>query len=133
LKHVDLVEGEELRETIAALQFEEWRNDMSEEINSVDQILLTADAGSFYHEDVGVKAEAIRTWIRSVLDKMIHYKAEHERILNEVATTLQLALPQDAVMNSVLPFLELPHTFGEGDESEEEEDDSEDEETDVNL
>ena len=69
--HVDLVEGE-LQESIAALQLEEWRNDMSEEINSINQILLDADAG--YHinddEDHGEKARVIRRWIRSVLRKI---------------------------------------------------------------
>jgi len=44
LNHVDLVEGS-IHETIAALQLEEWRNDMNEEINSIDQILPTVDAG----------------------------------------------------------------------------------------
>jgi len=116
LKHVDLVEGE-LHETIASLQLEEWRNDMNEEIYSINQILPTVDAG-FYdndtdHLDDGGKARAIRTWIRSVLGKVIHYKAEHQRLLDEeVATALELALSQDIVMNNVLPFLELPsYTF----------------------
>eukprot|EP00969_Alexandrium_andersonii_P125839 5563596-Alexandrium_andersonii.AAC.1 len=114
LKHVDLVEGQ-IHETIAALQLEEWRNDMNEEIDSINQRLPTVDAGfddddddDYYHH-VGLKALAIRMWIRSVLDKIIHYKAEHQRLLDEeVATTLQFALPQDIVMNNVLPFLELP-------------------------
>eukprot|EP00984_Skeletonema_dohrnii_P014587 scaffold6144_cov142-Skeletonema_dohrnii-CCMP3373.AAC.3 len=115
LKHVDLVEGE-LHETIAALQLEEWRNDMYEEIVSINQILPTVDAGDvdYYDNDnEGGKARAIRTWIRSVLGKIIHYKAEHQRLLDEgVVTTLQLALPIDIVMNNVLPFLELPsYTF----------------------
>ncbi|KAK1737824.1 hypothetical protein QTG54_011596, partial [Skeletonema marinoi] len=112
LKHVDLVEGE-VHETIAALHLEEWRNDMNEEINSINQILPTAYAGGGWCDDDGEKARAIRTWIRSVLRKVIHYKAEHQRLLNEqVATTLELALSQDIVMNNVLPFLELPsYTF----------------------
>ena len=121
LKHVDLVEGE-LHETVAALQLEEWRNDMYEEIDSINQILPTVDAGGFGRDagvfdegvfDEGGKAQAIRTWIRSVIGKIIHYQAEHQRLLDEeVATTLQLALPRDIVMNNVLPFLELPsYTF----------------------
>eukprot|EP00984_Skeletonema_dohrnii_P007048 scaffold2512_cov78-Skeletonema_dohrnii-CCMP3373.AAC.5 len=124
LKHIDLVEGE-LHETIAALLMEEWRNDMNEEINSINRILPTVDAG-FPEDDVGGKAEAIRTWIRSVLRKVIHYKAEHQRLLNgEVATTLEHYLSQDIVMNNVLPFLELPsYTFEveDHDEGEEQED-----------
>lgn len=46
-------------------------------------------------------------------NKIIHYKAEHQRLLDEeVAPTLHLALPQDIAINNVLPFLGLPpHTF----------------------
>ena len=79
------------------------------------------------------KAREIRRWIRSVLVKIIHYKAEHSRLIDEeVATRLKLILPQDIVMNNVLPFLALPsHTFQvedgkdhEGEGSEEVEDES---------
>ena len=117
LNHVDLVEGEILLETITALQLEEWRNDMHDEIDTINQILLNADAGYYYlvdeEEREGEKAQAIRRWIRSVLRKIMHYKAEHRRLLDEdVAPTLQRFLPQDIVMNSVLPFLDLPpHSF----------------------
>eukprot|EP00984_Skeletonema_dohrnii_P014605 scaffold6151_cov82-Skeletonema_dohrnii-CCMP3373.AAC.2 len=111
LKHVDLVEGVVLHDTIAALLLEEWRNDMNEEINAINQILATTPAGSDdYFFDVGGKAQAVRMWIRSVLHKIIQYKAHHQSLLNEAATTLQRALPQDIMVNNVLPFLELPHT-----------------------
>eukprot|EP00984_Skeletonema_dohrnii_P005524 scaffold1947_cov116-Skeletonema_dohrnii-CCMP3373.AAC.5 len=113
LKQVDLVEGA-VHEIIAALQLDEWRNDMYEEINSINQILPTADAGEMNDDDdEGEKARAIITWIRSVLRKVIHYQAEHQRLLDEeVATTLEHSLSQDIVMNNVLPFLELPsYTF----------------------
>eukprot|EP00573_Skeletonema_grethae_P012681 CAMPEP_0201709842 /NCGR_PEP_ID=MMETSP0578-20130828/58317_1 /ASSEMBLY_ACC=CAM_ASM_000663 /TAXON_ID=267565 /ORGANISM="Skeletonema grethea, Strain CCMP 1804" /LENGTH=230 /DNA_ID=CAMNT_0048198837 /DNA_START=5 /DNA_END=697 /DNA_ORIENTATION=+ len=111
LKHVDLVGGEELRETIAALHFEEWRNDMIEEIHSINQNLPNAPAGGRGNE--GEKAQVIRRWIRSVRDKMIHYTAEHQRVLDVAAATLELISPRDLVMNNVLPLLELPpHRFG---------------------
>jgi len=112
LKQVDLVEGP-IHETIAALQLEEWRNDMNEEIGSINRILSTVDAGG-WNDDVGdyedgEKAQVIRMWIGSVLRKIVYYQAEHQRLLDEeVATTLQLVLPQDIVMNNVIPFLELP-------------------------
>jgi len=99
---------------------------MNEEINSINRILPTVDAGvSEEDDDVGGKAEAIRTWIRSVLRKVIHYKAEHQRLLDEeVATTLEHSLSQDIVMNNVLPFLELPsYTFEVEDYEEWEEED----------
>ena len=94
LKHVALVEGE-LQETIAALQLEEWRNDMSEEINSINNDLLNSPAGRWHSEwnyDEGGKAGAINTWIRSVMRKIIHYIAEHQRVLNEATVLLELAI-----------------------------------------
>ena len=116
LKHVDLVEGAELHETIAALYLEEWRNDMSDEIDSINQILPDTNSGEcdvFNEGDEGGKSRAIQRWIRSVLFKIGHYKAEHQRALDEAASTLELLpLSRDIVMNDMLPFLELPsHTF----------------------
>mmetsp|Transcript_10015 Transcript_10015/g.15172 ORF Transcript_10015/g.15172 Transcript_10015/m.15172 type:complete len:91 (+) Transcript_10015:1-273(+) len=90
---------------------------MNEEIDSINQILPNADAGQFeYGGDAeGEKAVAIRTWIRSLLGKIVHYKAEHSRLLDEdVAPTLQRFVPQDTVMNSILPFLNLPSYSFEG-------------------
>eukprot|EP00574_Skeletonema_japonicum_P010710 CAMPEP_0201718056 /NCGR_PEP_ID=MMETSP0593-20130828/3639_1 /ASSEMBLY_ACC=CAM_ASM_000672 /TAXON_ID=267983 /ORGANISM="Skeletonema japonicum, Strain CCMP2506" /LENGTH=92 /DNA_ID=CAMNT_0048208239 /DNA_START=42 /DNA_END=319 /DNA_ORIENTATION=- len=92
---------------------------MNEEINSINQILPPVDAGGydeyggFDEFDEGGKARAIRRWITSVRDKINHYKAEHQRLLEEAASTVQF-LPNDVVMNYVLPFLELPpHSFNE--------------------
>ena len=124
LKHVDLVEGE-VHETIAALQLEVWRNDINEEIDSINRILPNAWAGRHDHYDPGEKAYMVRMWIRSVLRKIIHDQAEHQRLLNQAATQLQLILPQDLILNNVLPFLQLPsHSFEVEDESDEEEDDN---------
>ncbi|KAK1733385.1 leucine-rich repeat domain-containing protein [Skeletonema marinoi] len=119
LKHVDLVGGGGVHETIAALLLEGWKNDMDREINSINQSLPTTPAGDDFN-DAGGKALAIRMWIRSVLRKIIHYKAQHQSFLNEAATTLQHTLPRDIMVNNVLPFLELPsYTFEVGDHEEE--------------
>eukprot|EP00985_Skeletonema_marinoi_P000899 scaffold363_cov216-Skeletonema_marinoi.AAC.13 len=95
---------------------------MNKKIDSINQILPTAPGGIYCYEiglhDDGGKTRTIRTWIRSVLRKIIHYKAEHQRIVDEAATYLQLALPRDIVMKNVLPFLELPSYTFEGEETE---------------
>ena len=135
LKHVDLVEGAILRETIAALQMEEWKKVMRSKIDAIKHSVPTTPAG--IGVDVGGKAVAIRMWIRSVLRKIVHYKAEHHRYLKEAAATIELALwkkrlseinvPErdedgrakcrvkcgaDIVIKNVLPFLELTsYTF----------------------
>ena len=132
LNQVHLLEGE-VHETIAALQLEEWRNDMNRVIDSINHILPNASAGRWSND--GEKAQAIRRWIRSVLHKIIYYQAEHQHVLDVSATTLKLALPHDIVNRSVLPFLELPsHTFelaegGNEDEDEASESSSEEEES----
>ncbi len=67
---------------------------------------------------------SIRRWIRSVLRKIIDFKAEHRRLVlvgEEVATTLQLALPHEIVMNNILCLIALPfYTFEVEDYKEEE-------------
>ena len=117
LQKVDLIEGAVLQETVGALQLDVWRNDINEEIDSINRILPYAPAGGwvdFEGYDNGEKALTIRMWIRSVLQKIVHYKAEHGRILSEAATAIQqqYALPHDILTNKILPFLALPsHTF----------------------
>ena len=100
LHKVDLVEGE-LHETIAALHLEEWRNDMNEEIDSINKILPNTPSGGWdsEHDELGVddgdpgeKAQEIRRWIRSVLRRLDHYKTEHHKLLKEATTLLELAL-----------------------------------------
>ena len=96
---------------------------MNEEIDSINHILPTTPA-IFLGDDE--KTQVIRAWIRSVLRKIIDYKAEHRRILGEAVAALQFALPHEILMNNVLPFLELPSYSFEG----EEEGDNSDEEQD---
>ena len=85
---------------------------MNEEIDSISRVLPNTRTGSW--NDPGGKAKEIRTWIRSVLHKIVRYKAEHRSYLNEAATTLHSALPNDIVLKNVLPFLELPSYTFEG-------------------
>jgi len=114
LEHIHLIEGD-LHETIAALHMEEWRNGMDDEIDSINETLPDTDAGwgDDYGGNLGQKALMIRGWIRSLIVEINYYITEHRRLLDEdVATTLELILPAEIVMNNVLPFLELPsHTF----------------------
>ena len=122
LKHVDLVEGEALNQMIDALLLDEWRNDMKDEIDSINQTLASAAAGvahtSYFYDDVGEKARAIREWVARVLYKIVDYKAQHRNVLNLADSVLAHALPKDVMMNNVLPFLELPQYSFEGERKE---------------
>ncbi len=75
----------------------------------------------------------IRRWIRSLLLKIIHYQAEHQRFVNEAGSTLHHALPRDIVMNNVLPFRMLAsYTFEEEDDvTKQDEEDGSDNEDDI--
>ncbi len=132
LNHVDLVEGAELHEFVAALHLEEWRNEMNDEIDAINRVLPDVDAGGWDDnvDPVYGKASTIGGWIIVVLRKINHYKSEHQRMLGEAGSSLQHVLPHDIVMNNVLSFLELPpYTFEVEDSgADDQEDDSDDEE-----
>ena len=127
LKRVDLTEVEFLRDFADALLWESWRSDFHEVIELINEVLPNADPGDGYesYDDVndelynnnGGKAIAIREWIESVLRKVTYYKTVHRELLNEAAAVLQLSLSSDAVMNNILPFIELPqHAFDREDD-----------------
>eukprot|EP00984_Skeletonema_dohrnii_P023036 scaffold12159_cov86-Skeletonema_dohrnii-CCMP3373.AAC.6 len=84
LKTVDLVGDEWIHKTISSLLLEKWRNVMNQKINYINQTLPnTIPSG---------KTDKIQYWIRSVIDKLEHYKVEHNRLLKEDMTQLELAL-----------------------------------------
>ena len=115
---------------------------MDREIVSIDQVLPLYIL-SYLPTTTSAKGHAVRVWIRSVLQKIVHYKAEHHRYLKEATITLEHALWKkrlseinvlevdvdgrakcrvkcgaDIVIKNVLPFLELPSfTFEGGDEA----------------
>ena len=124
LKHVDLVEGEVLNKTAAALLMEEWQDDMNIKIDSIAQILPNTFSGTRTLGVRGVdgkKGEVIQEWMTSVLRKVIYYKAEHNRSLKVAAAAFQPFVPNDIVTKNIIPFLELPsHKFQEEDEVAEE-------------
>ena len=81
---VDIVGAEGIHKTVASLHMESWRTEMIAEINRINQVLPTTPADG--------KTFEIRQWMHSVLDKMDHYKAEHNRYVKEGITLLELAL-----------------------------------------
>ena len=79
---VDLVGG--IHETVSSLHMESWRTEMIAEINRINQVLPNTHADD--------KTNEIRQWMHSVIDKMDHYRAEHNRYVKEGITLLELAL-----------------------------------------
>ena len=104
LSRVNLVEIEVLNETIAVLSMDNWKRDMNVELDSINQSLPNVPAME--------KTRVIQEWMGRVLHKIVGYKAQHRRVLNEATALLQLSLPNDIVTNNVMSFMELPsHTF----------------------
>ena len=84
LTTVEIVGAEEIQNTISSLLLGSWKDEISEGINRINEELEDTDADE--------KTNAIRLWIQSVLDSMDHYKAEHNRLLKEHMTLLELAV-----------------------------------------
>ena len=84
LRTVELVGAGGMHSTISSLLLETWEAEMNEEIDRIKWEL--PDTSRFD------KANAIQQWIRSVIDRMEHYKAEHNRLLKEHMTLLELAI-----------------------------------------
>ncbi|KAK1737908.1 leucine-rich repeat domain-containing protein [Skeletonema marinoi] len=82
LTTVDLVGG--IRNTVTSLLLQRWTDDMNSEIDRINQVLPNTD--------VNEKTAVIDQWIRTVLRRMDHYKAEHNKLLKEATTLLELAI-----------------------------------------
>ena len=81
LTTIDLIGG--AHDTVASLHFESWRNEIMDEINRINHVLPTTAEG---------KTEEIQQWMRSVINRLDHYKAEYKNLLKEATTLLELAL-----------------------------------------
>ena len=82
LSTVDLLWG--THNTVASLHMESWRSEINDEINRINQVLPTT-----YDFQ---KTEAMQQWIRTVIQRIDHYKAEHHNLMKEATTLLELAL-----------------------------------------
>jgi len=82
LSQVELVGW--IHKTVSSLLLESWRDDMSEEIDLINQALP--------HPPHIQKTTVIQEWMRRVLEKIEHYKSEHYALLKELTTLLELAL-----------------------------------------
>jgi len=92
LKRVDVVETG-IHKTISSLHMESWKNEMNEAMDRINRTLpdpATRSSG---------KGAAINQWIRSVLNRMEHYKTEHRMLVNEAMTLLELALWKAKLLN----------------------------------
>eukprot|EP00986_Skeletonema_menzelii_P001094 scaffold293_cov148-Skeletonema_menzelii.AAC.6 len=84
LTRVDIVGIEGIHNTISSLLLESWRDEMNEEIYHINRELPNTQTNE--------KTNAIRLWIRSVINRMEHYEAEHNRLLKEHMTQLELVI-----------------------------------------
>jgi hypothetical protein len=92
LSRVDTLDGG-IHKTISSLNLESWRNEMEGEIDRINQTLLNTQAIE--------KGGAIQQWIARVLNRMEHYKSEHQMLLKEAVTLLELALWKAKLLNDL--------------------------------
>jgi hypothetical protein len=78
-----------IHKTISSLHMESWRDEMLEEIDSINQILPNTQA----------KTQAILEWIEAVHSRMEDYKTEHQILVKEAMTLLELALWKAKLLN----------------------------------
>jgi hypothetical protein len=84
LARVDIVGGGEIHKTISHLSLQSWRNEMNQEINRINQFLPATHADD--------KPWVIEEWIQSIIRRIENYKTEHNNLLKEATTLLELAL-----------------------------------------
>lgn len=88
----------DIHDKISLLGRKEWQNAMKEEINSINQSLPHALN----------KTTAIRRWLESVQDKIYHYKLEHNKLLIESLSLLELVLWKIKLDEMEKKMLEVP-------------------------
>ncbi len=92
LSRVDTLAGG-IHKTISSLHLKSWRDEIQEEIDSINQTLPNIRAFE--------KARAIQQWITRVLGRIEHYKSEHQMLLKEATTLLELALWKAKLLNEM--------------------------------
>jgi heme oxygenase len=90
LSRVDTLDGG-IHKTISSLHLESWRDEMLQEIGRINQTLANIRAYE--------KARVIQPWLIRVLGRMEHYKTEHQTLLKEAMTLLELALWKAKLLN----------------------------------
>jgi hypothetical protein len=83
LSRVDALVGG-IHNTISSLHMKTWRDELNAEIERINQTL--PNTGAY------VKTQAIQQWMRSLFQKIEHYKTEHRILVKESMTLLELAL-----------------------------------------
>jgi hypothetical protein len=90
LSRVDTLDGGILK-TISSLHLGSWRNEMLEEIDGINQTLQNTQSSE--------TTRLIQQWLIRVLGRMEHYKTEHQTLLKEAMTLLELALWKAKLLN----------------------------------
>jgi hypothetical protein len=86
LSNVDTIDGG-IHKTVSSLHLKMWRDEMEDEIDRIDRINQNLPTNN--HNE---KSQAIQQWITRVFSRMEHFKSEHQLLLKEAMTLLELAL-----------------------------------------
>ena len=81
---VDIAEAVGTHKTISSFLMKTWRDEMNQEIDRINRELPSTHSVHMTNK--------LRLWIRSVINRISHYKAEHKKLLKEHMTLLELAV-----------------------------------------
>ena len=84
LATVDLVGADDLQKTISSLHMERWKNEINQEINRINRVLPGLEDWE--------KTSEIVEWSERVRRKLNRHKREHQVVVKEAMTLLELAL-----------------------------------------
>jgi hypothetical protein len=98
LSQVHLIGG--IHKTVSSLLLDSWKNEMKDEIDIINQVL------PYYDDD---KTPAIRQWIRSVLQRIEHFKREHYALLKERCLNWLFGSPAFQIM--LTPLTDSRHVL----------------------
>jgi hypothetical protein len=89
LSRIDTLDGG-IHKTITSLHMESWSVEMKDEIDRINQAL----------QNIRIeKTTVIRRWVARVIGGIKHYKSEHQIMLKEAMTLLELALWKAKLLN----------------------------------
>jgi hypothetical protein len=91
LSQVDLSGG--IHKIVSSLLLDSWKNEMNDEIKRINQVLPNTPTGiCFTGPAPHAKTAVIRRWLERVTERIDHFKGEHNKLLKEFTTLLELAL-----------------------------------------
>ena len=93
--------GGTIQKIASQLSLDSWSNDIEEKVNMFNRVLPTIPSN--------LKTRAKQQCIESVIDKIKFYKSEHNQLLRQAASVLELALWKTQMEREMVQTLDVSH------------------------